>query len=63
MNKYEKKLDSLKMYRELVKTSVKPLVDKDFATGKMVSFAYNAKDKTQVWDNTPLIIVLRRSKG
>lgn len=63
MNKYEKKLDSLKMFRELVKTSVKPLADKDFMTGRMVTFSYNAKDKTKAWDNTPLVIVLRRSKG
>ena len=63
MDKYEKKLDSLKMYRELVKTSVKPLSDSDFITGRMITFSYNAKDKTKVWDNTPLIIVLRRSKG
>ena len=63
MTKYEKKLDALKMFRELVKTNVKPLTDKDFAVGRMVTYAYNAKDKTQVWDNTPLVIVLRRSKG
>lgn len=61
--KYEKKLDALKMFRELVKTSVKPLNEKDFAVGRMVTFSYNAKDKSKVWDNTPLVIVLRRSKG
>jgi len=33
----------------------------DFIPGKMVMFAYNAKDKTAAYDANPLIIVLRRS--
>jgi len=59
----EKQLDSLKMFRTLAKKKVKSLTNTDFVSGNMVSFSYIAKDKSQVWDKTPLIISLWRTKG
>jgi hypothetical protein len=61
--KKNKQLDSLKMFRTLVKKNVKSLKDDDFTTGNLVSFSYIAKDKQKVWDKTPLIFVLWRTKG
>jgi hypothetical protein len=65
MNKFEKekKLDALKMFRTLVKTKVQPFKPKDLVPGSMISYTYIAKDKTKVWDKTPLTMILRRSKG
>jgi hypothetical protein len=57
----DKKIDSLKMFRELVKTSVKTFKPVDLVPGRMISYSYIAKDKQQVWDKTPLTMILRRS--
>jgi hypothetical protein len=52
---------SIKKMKELFKGK-KKLVLKDFTPGRMLTFFYNAKDKTQTFDKTPLVFVLRRNK-
>ena len=37
------------------------LTNKDFKPGTILTFNYNAKDKTQTYDKTPLVLVLRRN--
>ena len=59
----EKELDALKMFRELVKTQVKSFKKQDFNNGNMMSFSYNAKDKTKAWDKNPLVLILKSSKS
>lgn len=50
---------SNKKVKELLK-SKKQLSQKDFTPGNLLFIAYNAKDKTQIFDRTPLVLVLRR---
>lgn len=61
MDKKERQIDALKMFRTLVKKNVKNLKASDFRIGNMVSFTYVAKDKDKVWDKTPLVFVLWRT--
>lgn len=59
----DKALDALKIFKELLKKGVKKRTHDTFKEGNMVAFSYNAKDQEAVFDKSPLIIVLRQSKG
>lgn len=49
--------DSDAYVRELMKNP-KPLKNRDFRPGTLLFYRYDAKDKTQTYDNTPLVLVL-----
>jgi hypothetical protein len=55
--------ESMAFMKKMMKTNKKKLSNKDFLTGKILSFGYDAKDKTATWDSTPLVIVLIRGKS
>jgi hypothetical protein len=56
-------LDSLKMFKELLKTNTKPRDRNTFTVGNMVAYSYNAKNQEAIFDKSPLIFVLRSSKS
>jgi len=56
-------LDSLVLFKNLLKTNTKKRTRASFTQGNMVAFAYNAKDQTEIYDKSPLVIVLRTSKS
>lgn len=53
---------SVKYVKDLLKTKQKKLTPKDFEPGNILMYFYDAKDKTQTYDRTPLTFVLRRNK-
>jgi len=54
---------SMELMKKLLKTNKKKLTNKDFQPGKILTFSYDAKDKTQTYDQTPLVFVLLRGKS
>lgn len=54
---------SMDLMKTLVKTNKVKLTNKLFHPGSILSIGYNAKDKTQTYDSTPLIFVLKRGKS
>jgi hypothetical protein len=54
---------SLKMVRNLIMKETKPLDNKNLAPGNLVFFTYDAKDKTNRWDKTPMVFCLRLSSN
>ena len=48
--------DSINFVRKLFQTSKKPL--RDLSPGDLITFSYNAKDKTRVFDRTPMVLIL-----
>lgn len=54
-------MDSLKLVKNLIKTKNEEK-GKILIPGNLVIFQYNPKDKTQVYDKTPLCLILRKSR-
>ncbi len=50
--------NSFKNMKTLVKGKSRRFKDSDFQMGQMLFYSYNAKDKEQNFDRTPLVIVL-----
>lgn len=50
--------ESIEMFKNLVQTSKVP-IQKHLQSGNLVTFKYNAKDKSIKYDKTPLVLVLR----
>jgi len=55
------KQDSIKYVRTILKQNVTN-VKKKLQPGRIIMFKYDAKDKTVVYDKTPLVFVLKASK-
>jgi len=49
--------ESIQMFKNLAKTSKVP-IQKHIKSGNLITFVYNAKDKTQDYDKTPFVLVL-----
>lgn len=54
--------ESIKFVKDMLKTKTKKLTLKDFEPGSLLMYRYNAKDKLQSYDATPLVIVLKTSR-
>ncbi len=52
---------SLEKVKKLLKEKRK-LNETDFMPGNLLFYRYNAKDKTQTYDKTPLVLILRRGR-
>jgi hypothetical protein len=55
------KRESADYVKELMKT--KTNIKKKFQPGRILFYQYNAKDKTQTYDKTPLVMVLKSNKS
>lgn len=55
--------ESIKFVKNMLKTKSRKLTLKDFEPGSLLMYRYNAKDKSQSFDATPLVLVLKRSRG
>ena len=55
------KSESKQTVKELMKTK-QSLKNSHFKVGNTLFLGYNAKDKTQTYDKTPLVLILRRGK-
>lgn len=53
--------DSNKYFKKLLKEK-KQLTKKDLIPGNTIFFAYNAKYKDEIYDKTPVSLILRRNK-
>ena len=62
-SKRDKEREALMMFKKLTQNSIKKLKHSDFVPGNMVSFSYIAKNKLKVWDKSPLVLVLWRTKN
>lgn len=54
---------SIKLVKELLKGNRKTLKTSDFHPGTILMYNYNAKDKKETYDRTPLVLVLWRNKS
>lgn len=54
---------SISVVKKLLKTERKRLTSKDFTPGKILMYRYNAKNQEQTFDKTPLVMVLKQSRG
>jgi hypothetical protein len=54
---------SMDLMKKLIKTNKTRFTLKHFKPGSILSIGYNAKDKTQTFDSTPLIFVLQRGRS
>jgi len=54
--------ESMNLMKKLMVTNKKTLSNKDFVPGKILTFMYDAKDKSETFDKTPLVMVLIRGK-
>lgn len=54
--------DSLETVKGLLKRKRK-IVSKDLKPGHLIFTSYNAKDKSVTYDKTPLVLILKRSRG
>lgn len=55
--------EALKLFKNLFQTKLRQFTAEDLNNHNMLFFRYDAKDKDKIWDKTPLIFVLRRSRG
>lgn len=55
--------ESFAVLKKLIKENKKKLTLKDFQSGKILMLAYDAKDKSQTYDKTPLVMILKRNKS
>ena len=55
-------MDSLQLVKNLIKTKMKG-TKSSISVGRILMFGYHAKDATQRYDATPLVIVLKFSKN
>jgi len=53
--------ESLAQVKALLKRK-RPMKSNELKPGHLIFSAYNAKDKTQTYDRTPLVLILRRNK-
>lgn len=56
-------LEAAKMFKSLLQTRLNNFNSNDFKIGNMLFYRYNAKYKNNPYDKTPLVIILRRSRG
>jgi len=64
--KKEKELspkESIAMVKELIFHKSKALSVSDLKPGTLLMYSYNAKNKEETFDRTPLVLVLRKSRG
>lgn len=54
--------ESIKFVKDMLKTKSKKLTLKDFEPGSLLMYRYNAKDKSETYDVTPLVMVLKYSR-
>lgn len=54
--------DSFKIVKEMLKTRTKKLTLKDFVPGSLLMYKYNAKNREETFDATPLVMVLKTSR-
>lgn len=59
----EAEREAAKLFKTLMQSSMQSFKAGDFSTGNMLFYRYDAKNKENTYDKTPLIIVLRKSKG
>jgi len=52
---------SMKLVQSMFKNKVK-LKQENFKPGTILFYNYNAKDKTQTYDRTPLVLILKRNR-
>lgn len=55
--------NALKLFKNLFQTKLRQFSSNDLNNHNMIFFRYDAKFKDEVWDKTPLIFILRRSRG
>lgn len=54
--------ESIKFVKDMLKTKTKKLTLKDFEPGKLLMYRYNARDRENTFDATPLVMVLKYSR-
>lgn len=59
----EAEREAAKLFKTLLQNSLQQFKAGDVIPGHMLFYRYDAKDKDKVYDKTPLVLVLRRSKG
>lgn len=60
---YNETQEATKLFKQLLSSKLINFKVKDFTAGNMLFYRYNAKNKEQPYDKTPLIIVLWKTKG
>jgi hypothetical protein len=56
-------LNAAKSFKLLLNTQLKPFDVKSFMPGTMLFYRYDAKNKENTYDKSPLVFVLRKSRG
>jgi hypothetical protein len=56
-------VQAAKMFKNLMQTKLNNFKAQDFLAGNLLFYRYDAKFKENTYDKTPLVMVLRRSKG
>ena len=54
--------ESIKFVKDMLKTKSKKLTLKDFEPGSLLMYRYNAKNKEETFDATPMTLVLKTSR-
>lgn len=54
--------ESIKFVKDMLKTKSKKLTLKDFEPGSLLMYRYNARDRENTFDATPLVMVLKTSR-
>lgn len=54
--------ESIKFVKDMLKTKSKKLTLKDFESGSLLMYRYNARDRENTFDATPLVMVLKTSR-
>lgn len=54
--------ESIKFVKDMLKTKSKKLVLKDFESGSLLMYRYNAKNQEETYDVTPLVMILKTSR-
>ena len=54
--------DSIAFVKDMIKTKSKKLTLKDFESGSLLMYRYNARDRENTFDATPLVMVLKTSR-
>jgi len=53
--------ESQEMMSNLINKNAKTLSISDFKPGTLLTFKYNAKDKSQIYDKTPFVMVIKQT--
>ncbi len=56
-------IEAAKSFKLLLNSQLKMFEAKDFHAHNMLFYRYDAKDKDNIYDKSPLVFVLRKSKG